>query len=607
MKKNKIHIIIIYCYFLLFPSSLVTAQHVLNGSFEINKVPCRYVVGKISNVFKDLKIDYVDYLPKDTIGGYSVGTIFKDTLQTQTTSSYREYTDTLSTSWYYVPKTLYLETPLNVPDGKTYLIIESMNNGTRTGYSKINKVVLLLSEALIINKIYSIHLTIGVYNGFYNFSSKFPVILSLSKNNKKVEREIDSFFVKDTAGYRDYAVSFIADDTYKYIYLYLSQGDDKKHAFNYTMIDNIRLDSCVNLLPTHYIGCANFPELLKPTLKSKSYVWSTGDTTPTISVSAIGNYRSYAYDSLGCVNVDSFVVTYDVTPGSITNIQLCSGTTQTLKATPATAVEVFKWNTGDTTASISTNKGGTYWVNRGPIYCFITDSFYVTEITSPSTQNQDTVFCTNNSIIIGKTDAQKYVWNTTEQTPQISINKPGLYWVIKTNPPCQTTDTFNITENPLPVIKSLQDTSNCFSQIAKIALDAGQFKSYLWKPINETSQIIYSSMAQTFLLQVTDNNDCTTSKQITVTENCPEQLFIPNAFSPNEDGVNDVFTITTTELESFEMTIFNRWGEQVFNSQNYLQGWDGKNAPNEVYVVQITYKLKGKPTETIKQNVTLMR
>lgn len=299
-------------------------------------------------------------------------------------------------------------------------------------------------------------------------------------------------------------------------------------------------------------------------------------------------------------------------------IQFCSGTNVILKKSkidPSRQLETSCiWNTGDTNTSISVNKAGTYWVKRGAYslnqtkyFILIIDTFYVSEIFNSISKYTDTVFCTNTPIIIGKTDAQKYFWNTTEQTPQISINKPGLYWVIKSNPPCETTDTFNITENPLPVIKSLHDTIICFDQVAKILLDAGNFKSYLWKPTNETSQIIYSSNAQTYLLQVTDNNDCSMSKQITVTENCPQQLFIPNAFSPNEDGINDVFTITTTGLESFEMTIFNRWGEQVFNSQNYLQGWDGKNAPNEVYVLQITYKLKGKPSETVKQNVTLMR
>ncbi|MCF8429521.1 MAG: gliding motility-associated C-terminal domain-containing protein [Bacteroidia bacterium] len=584
MKKNCCNIIFILCLVFSITNKQAKAQQVLNGSFEDNNLPNNYNFGygKIGSYIKNY-IRNVEYKVADTniLGNGFMLNLPLDSIWLDTVVSRSKYN---------------VKYP---PQGKVYICIED------PFMEKPQQVMFLLSDSLKKGKRYTVRFFAG--NCYTDKMSLFQIMVALSKNNNKAQTEIDSFYIKDITGYREYVTSFIADDTYKYIDLYLVKGGNIFGGSTRTMIDNIRLDTCVNILPTHYIGCANIPEVLKPTAIGNKYYWNTGDTTPTISVVKMGNYRSYTYDSIGCVNVDSFVVSFFETPGSITNIQLCSGTTQTLKATPAKDVVDFKWNTGDTTASISVNKGGTYWVNRGPIYCFITDSFYVNEIISPSTKNIDTVFCTNSPIIIGKTDAQNYVWNTTEQTPQISINKPGLYWVIKTNPPCENIDTFNITENPLPVIKSLHDTIVCFDQVAKILLDAGKFKSYLWKPTNETSQIIYSSNAQTYLLQVTDNNDCTMSKQITVTENCPQQLFIPNAFSPNGDGINDVFIITTTGLESFEMTIFNRWGEQVFNSQNYLQGWDGKNAPNEVYVVQVTYKLKGKPSETVTQNVTLLR
>lgn len=347
--------------------------------------------------------------------------------------------------------------------------------------------------------------------------------------------------------------------------------------------------------------------MLKPISISadNKYYWSTGDTTNAIYAKKEGSYKAYTYSQNGCIQIDSFVVSLKPVEGIITNINICQGNSLTLKA--AAIANIYTWNTGDTIPNIFITKAGTYWVSRGKTNCFVTDSFYIKQVTIPSANVKDTFYCSKVPIIIGITDAQNYVWNTTEKTPQISINKPGMYWVFKTNPPCETIDTFKITENPLPFIKSLQDTCVCFAQIAKIALDAGPFKSYLWKPTNETNRIIYCSTTQTYLLQVTDSNNCVMSKQITVSENCEQHVYIPNAFTPNEDGINDVFNIVTTGVESYEMTIFNRWGQEVFSSQNFLQSWDGKNAPNDVYVVQITYKIKGKPTETIKGNVTLMR
>jgi gliding motility-associated-like protein len=74
--------------------------------------------------------------------------------------------------------------------------------------------------------------------------------------------------------------------------------------------------------------------------------------------------------------------------------------------------------------------------------------------------------------------------------------------------------------------------------------------------------------------------------------NC--KIFIPNAFSPNNDGRNDVFRPETScELASYELRVFNRWGDEVFASQSPEQGWDGsiKSQPAAagVYVYIVTY------------------
>jgi gliding motility-associated-like protein len=90
-------------------------------------------------------------------------------------------------------------------------------------------------------------------------------------------------------------------------------------------------------------------------------------------------------------------------------------------------------------------------------------------------------------------------------------------------------------------------------------------------------------------------------------ETCPEFVFIPNAFTPNGDGLNDAFLPKTRSLQSYQMNIINCWGEIVFTTQNPQQGWDGKNAPNDVYVVTVQYKVAGKEMESVSRNVTLLR
>ena len=87
-------------------------------------------------------------------------------------------------------------------------------------------------------------------------------------------------------------------------------------------------------------------------------------------------------------------------------------------------------------------------------------------------------------------------------------------------------------------------------------------------------------------------------------------LHVPNAFSPNSDGVNDSFTVISANIAVFEMSIFNRWGEMVFQTFDRYDGWDGmfkgKPAPIDVYVVVIKYQ-GNTPEMTYTGNITIIK
>jgi gliding motility-associated-like protein len=187
------------------------------------------------------------------------------------------------------------------------------------------------------------------------------------------------------------------------------------------------------------------------------------------------------------------------------------------------------------------------------------------------------------------------------------VFEEGLYTVQKHNLNCMGIDSFMVYAKPLPIIVSLNDTTVCFDEVAQLLLDAGTFKSYLWQPTGETSRYIYSSKAQPYLLTVTDSNNCSASKHFDVLETCPDFIFVPNAFTPNGDGINDVFLPHTRSLLQYQMTILNRWGQIVFTTTDTTKGWDAKDAPADVYVVQISYHPKGKSPQTISQNITVLR
>ena len=121
---------------------------------------------------------------------------------------------------------------------------------------------------------------------------------------------------------------------------------------------------------------------------------------------------------------------------------------------------------------------------------------------------------------------------------------------------------------------------------------------YSWNTIPiQTTQIATGLCATTYTVTVTDMASSTISVNVTITEKYCEELYIPNSFTPNSDNKNDVFLPVIDGVQDFNMLIYNRWGELIFESNNISKGWDGRykgrNAQEDVYVyviVAIDYK-----------------
>lgn len=118
----------------------------------------------------------------------------------------------------------------------------------------------------------------------------------------------------------------------------------------------------------------------------------------------------------------------------------------------------------------------------------------------------------------------------------------------------------------------------------------------------------------TFTIRAIVNADCglDTITQDIVVVNCDCSVYLPNAFSPNGDGMNDSFgPVAFCDLEQLEMSVYNRWGELVYQTSNPSEKWDGKyngaNCPVDVYVYVINYKRPTEAGKTVYGDVTLLR
>lgn len=254
----------------------------------------------------------------------------------------------------------------------------------------------------------------------------------------------------------------------------------------------------------------------------------------------------------------------------------------TLQLNPGTGFVTYLWNTGDQSPNISVNKTGKYFVKATTAEgCISRDTIQIqvwplpeANISGPGT------LCENKSRILEAGDrgtGSQYLWNTGANTRSISVNQLGHYSVQVTNQyGCVQNDTIDIRRTVPPPYNFLPaDTSIC--SYGKIELGpASLFNSYLWNT-GATTRTISISKPGVYSLQVMDANLCIGQDTILVNpKNCITGFYIPTAFTPNHDGRNDVIKpLLFGDIAYYEFTIFNRWGQQVFHSNDPSKGWNG--------------------------------
>jgi gliding motility-associated-like protein len=132
---------------------------------------------------------------------------------------------------------------------------------------------------------------------------------------------------------------------------------------------------------------------------------------------------------------------------------------------------------------------------------------------------------------------------------------------------------------------------------------------------NPSATLIFN---QEYTVLVTDSSNCTDTASILIKTICNEgNYFLPNTFSPNGDGVNDYFYPRGTGLYNIQsMRVFNRWGQLVFQRQNFAansetMGWDGTfnghPAPSDAYVYIVEVICNNAQVVALHGNVTLIR
>ncbi|TAL59337.1 MAG: T9SS type B sorting domain-containing protein [Bacteroidetes bacterium] len=353
-----------------------------------------------------------------------------------------------------------------------------------------------------------------------------------------------------------------------------------------------------------------------------NYSWSNGSTTNPISVSPTSTSTYSVIVSIGsCVDVASASVIVNPSPSvSVSgNTTLCVGDIATLTASGSTN---YTWSNGSSAATITVSPSATtnYTVTSSNGSC--TSSTAITVLVSPppiANANNSTI-CSGQNAILTASGGGTYVWSNGATTSSISITPTAAaaYSVIVSIGNCSDTASAMVTVNPSP-------TASAFSNIVitqgqSTTLSASGGGTYLWINGSTQNPITISPPVTTIYCVTVTQNNCSDTACVTVTVEpidcsfADDQLFIPDAFSPNGDTKNDVLGVYYPHpscIKEFMLIIYDRWGEKIFEADNITALWDGTykgklmNTAVFVYYMKVSF-ITG--NEVIRKgNVSLIR
>ncbi|MBM3452813.1 MAG: T9SS type B sorting domain-containing protein, partial [Bacteroidetes bacterium] len=390
------------------------------------------------------------------------------------------------------------------------------------------------------------------------------------------------------------------------------------------------------------------PSGLQPT--GGTFLWSTNSSEQTITVSpSVTSNYFVTYTANGCSSTPAnATITVNPIPSLvINNAAICSGQSAILTAVPTILGGSIVWSpTNATTTSI--NVSPTVNTTYSAIYTL--NNCSSESVSAEVTVNTIPQISFNASVLEGCSPLSIEFWNTspdanlstfTEWEIDNSTNFSGDtinpildagchdITLSMTINGCTGSVTYNdfVCAESVPVASFISSTSS-FSEISQsidLINQSTGASNYIWnmgdgifyETINVSHLFNQNTNGQTIWLTAISDLGCVDSTSLTILYEDPLIYYVPNSFTPDNDEYNSVFFPIITsgvDISSFEMTIFNRWGEVIFFTKNPYEGWDGSygnlglDTPPGVYTFIIKFKMPEKfDIQTIKGHINLLR
>ncbi|WP_430813612.1 T9SS type B sorting domain-containing protein [Carboxylicivirga sp. RSCT41] len=357
---------------------------------------------------------------------------------------------------------------------------------------------------------------------------------------------------------------------------------------------NVTLTAAPEVSLSDQIDCAGTEHTLTGPSGSYQYLWSTGETTQSISV-ANGHFSLRVTDENGCVGTGESSIVWrpvpevDLGPDMI----ICPSELWTLNAGDGYAS--YDWHNGETSQYITANLMDTVntVVVTDEFGCQGFDSQTVKhKVAAPLALLNDTSICSLESIWIDA-DAgfDQYEWSTGDISPNVELSEEGIYWLRAYDGCVWATDTMQLLVNPTPVIAAL-DTS-VYAQVVVLANGGTMPYQYAINEDDLQENNVFSNLSNgEHVFTVEDLNGCMSADTIML--NNILDIEIPPVLTPNGDGYNDTWEIEGLDrLPDTIIRIFDRYGKLLTEYYASDPPWDGKYLGKPVpsdaywYVIQL--------------------
>ena len=330
------------------------------------------------------------------------------------------------------------------------------------------------------------------------------------------------------------------------------------------------------------------------------------NATFTTSPEETVTYSIFSATSLGCEGEET--ITIEVVPSAPGGenygpLFVCESEELTLSAN---AGDNWLWTPGDFTSQsivVSPLEDQLYQVLINNVCGEGIDEVFVQVGAAEASIMEPDSICYLEDILLTASGGLVYEWsnlttNEEVEIPYVSPENTSEFQVVVTDSNgCQDSTTTTITVLPLPYVDAGPNVEVMFLDTA-VLLGSVDTESYWWTSHEDLSCLtcleptVYPSQNHWYFLNVIDEFGCENYDGVFVELTGP--LYVPNSFTPNGDGINDVFFADGLLVAGFNMQIFNRWGELIFESNDPAFGWDGTFKGHEpildTYTWRISYK-----------------